>query len=590
MAEDWIEMLERLAAAERIAMPQPFARGVEPRAPYQPKPKPAEESAAPPPIDWDDPRYARSMHKPPPPPPKGAAYEALLRERQRWKEKHPSPWKTPAEPKPEQKPLLPEQKPEPEQKPLLPETPRPKRPGIDPPPYPASPIPPSIFDRPPRRGLYFKPPTHTQRPQLMAPPERLLLAAPLERRLLPPPPPRLLLPPPPERLLLPAGTGSAAPRRSRGRPRGGSKASRIEAALRERPYETNANLARQLGVSERSVQLARRRFLEAKITPLPARERPYSEAEAACLLTPARRALHTRARIRYTQWQHVLVHEFSDYRACGERVTLGNFAHAYSRSRRREIKSEFAIELEPGLQLTPMDIALDYLDVAYPRRLRATKQQREAITAPRPAPLYALPGRIRCGHYVDLSGAYWQIMQIIGWDVDYFPGSGLTPGRPPHDFPFPEHKLARNCLVTAGLSRPLSIWTGQREIETHPDNRHLNYGLWAALMDILHLVAQQAVACGARYVATDGYILPDEGLPRFADWLDSFPLKWKIKASGEAEIDGVHSYRVGTKRSRQRLRQPHPFCNLYAPPAHLEDELLIYASQRVACPDLFLYY
>src|SRR6185369_16235088 len=130
-------------------------------------------------------------------------------------------------------------------------------------------------------------------------------------------------------------------------------------------------------------------------------------------------------------------------------VMIGSFSWYMQEAKRRLLLRQFTMTW-PNVLTTPSDLVRAYLDIKYPR-LRATKEQVLKFQVQRSAPLYAQPHECEAGVYVDLRGAYWQIVQTLGWDVDYNPGVWLGKGVPMADWPYSDMKLTRNCLVTAGL-------------------------------------------------------------------------------------------------------------------------------------------
>jgi len=287
-----------------------------------------------------------------------------------------------------------------------------------------------------------------------------------------------------------------------------------------------------------------------------------------------------------------MVDEFPNPFSYTERISLGSFSWTTGKTKQRILLRSTAFDhLAAGVPQTPPEIARDYLDYRYPKRLRASGEQANSLRMERSAPLYYKPFTCSRASYVDLQGAFWWIMSQLGWNVDYHPGKFLSPGRSPYDFPIPNHKLARNCMVTAGLANTLSVWTGHKMIEESPYNLHLNYGLWSAIMDVLHMIALAAVNLGAYYVSTDGFIISDRMLPEFLGYLSRFNAPYRIKAEGPTLVTGIGSYMVGeTKTVHFRSAFDRPYTNLRRPANQqmLETTFLHVTQDRENLPDLFM--
>jgi hypothetical protein len=221
--------------------------------------------------------------------------------------------------------------------------------------------------------------------------------------------------------------------------------------------------------------------------------------------------------------------------------------------------------IEPfGYPQTAGEIARDYLTVKFPKRLRAREAQRQLITLHRAPPLFAMPRAFQNMAMVDLKSAYWSILNIVGWDVDYWPGVFLHPGTTPFDYPGEPYKTARVALVTAGLSCRSLIWTGEQFKTQNMRNQHINYGIWSVVQDTLHACAQVAIRHQAIYVHTDGYIVPmTEVKPLINDLFAECRLVARVKNYGAGEVYGIGCYDIGGKKTaRKMLRGSLGFTNL----------------------------
>jgi hypothetical protein len=270
------------------------------------------------------------------------------------------------------------------------------------------------------------------------------------------------------------------------------------------------------------------------------------------------------ARERANKYEYDFTTGFGDYTSFEEKVFLGQLSWTATRTRRRILSKSSAKQYISEVWQTPTEIARDYLDVAHPRPLRCTREQRETFNIERSAPLYYEPAIIPSGCYVDVQSAYLQILDVIGWDCDYFPRKYLSAGRPPSDFPLRHDKISRNSLVTSGLNSTVSVWTGYKLIETSPRNIHINLGLWCAIQDILHAIARRAYSFGAKYINTDGFILPDGQAQAFQEYLtEAWKIKTEVKHYGQCYVSGVGRYRVGEKSTKGfGVDFQAPYCNI----------------------------
>ena len=216
-----------------------------------------------------------------------------------------------------------------------------------------------------------------------------------------------------------------------------------------------------------------------------------------------------------------------------------------------------------GLVWSPGQFARDWLKTHKLKPAKAFSQQLMEFGY-HTMPLVAKPGRYKDHAYVDLKSAYWQIINVMGWNVDYWPGLWLRSGRPCTDFPLPGHKQARNALVGAAIMRGSTrVWWQGRYQWRKMGNPYRNQVLWAAIQDVLHSVAWYTVTeCDAVYVNTDGYIVPAQKVDQLMDWLRWNGLDAAIKKEGDATINGVGDYRIGDYKTIRANRTSRIAFNL----------------------------
>lgn len=242
---------------------------------------------------------------------------------------------------------------------------------------------------------------------------------------------------------------------------------------------------------------------------------------------------------------HVLTHFFPLTRL-KHTAFIGSFAWTSIPIKTKWIIKRSAIKLDE-LFLTPADVARDYISLKYDKQKRrvTTLQYDSIIKIPRSAPLYAVPCVMDEAVYIDLKSAYWSIVSAFGWDVDYMPNRWVKTRSHCFDFPLPDNKMSRNCLVSVGLARKSNLWTGEKMVQIKASNKLINIMLWAFVQDVLNGVADDIIRLGGVYVHTDGYIVPVELESQAREIINSWGLVSSIKARGYTVVSGVGNYRVG---------------------------------------------
>ena len=252
-----------------------------------------------------------------------------------------------------------------------------------------------------------------------------------------------------------------------------------------------------------------------------------------------------------------VVGEFPALPSLQGRVFLGSFSWYYVKPKRKDILRRYALQFPFGT-CTPSELARAYIACKYPR-MRALNVQTQIFKRHISAPLYVSPHHYESGFYIDIKSAYWQILQVVGWDCDYYPGVWLAKGQPMDDFPFAETRLVRNCLVTCGLPSEASVWDGDKQqfIRVKTFNKQINLGIWRLVMDVLHCIAWDCIAAGAVYAHTDGYICSGERVVAVQNAISEWGLISTIKRQGVTDVYGVGSYTIdkfGTKNPHIRTR------------------------------------
>jgi hypothetical protein len=296
-------------------------------------------------------------------------------------------------------------------------------------------------------------------------------------------------------------------------------------------------------------------------------------------------ALKEAALKRADNFQTFYVRKFPDESYFKEIVMMGSHSYCLIQTKRRLVKEKMKIDPvnDPSVVETPSAIARDYLRHVYQRGPRGTKAQMIKVEGLPPVPSYAKPGKFAHGSYIDIRSAYWSIMKIIGWDLDYNPGLWISPGRPPADFPFPDHKVARNCLVSAGRMGSIDPETQKprgipmydpRKLPGDPYSEVIrgselkNNQLPRLIHDLLNSIAAQAIEVGAVYVNNDGFIGPTPNITdRIIGVIRDWGLDYSIKGEGGGQVKASGTYEVGIAKTKQfeAVHDPISISHVYPP-------------------------
>lgn len=245
--------------------------------------------------------------------------------------------------------------------------------------------------------------------------------------------------------------------------------------------------------------------------------------------------------------------EFPHYCDLDNRTICGSFSWTTPAENMRYVHPETMVDIGHGTQTEP-EIARDYLRVKYKTPPKIKKVQLDELTKPRKAPTMAIPGEYADMTYIDIKSAYWSIIRIIGWDVDYMPGRFITVRSSNEDFPAADHKTARNTLVSSTQSGKLPVWTGRQLIMENIGATMINSALWAAVADILNGVAMDMERLGAVYINTDGYIVPRAKQEQAIDTIRAWGLPSSVKHEGDCKVICVGAYTIGDHTTKQRRR------------------------------------
>lgn len=288
-------------------------------------------------------------------------------------------------------------------------------------------------------------------------------------------------------------------------------------------------------------------------------------------------AIEDRARSRRLKWAYFEVDNLPPADALKEPAYTGAYSYTMLSSRRRLIRSSVCIPLAPGLE-TPTTIARDYLLEKYKRSPKASAGQIRACAdglAGVISPAYARPAKFDHGYYIDLRASYFSILNLVGWDLDYYPGRWLVHGRPCDDFPFPDNKRSRTALVSCCISPSTPpffprgyAWPADEPLPPTIPNPLINLQLWRLVNDVLACLTYEAVARGAVYTYIDGYIAPDRATAdRLLELAKSWGLEGRIKHEGPGEVYGRGGYWFNVPK--RRWPDSLDYVGIKDPPVHM---------------------
>ncbi len=158
-------------------------------------------------------------------------------------------------------------------------------------------------------------------------------------------------------------------------------------------------------------------------------------------------------------------------------------------------------------------------------------------------PIYVYPCLMYDATYIDIRGAWWNIMRGVGWNCEYYPGMWLGPGQSPEDFPLPTNKVARSSLITIARSSIIPVWKRGIVKQERIYNKTENLHIWGITADLLNSIARIAIELfDCRYVATDGFIIPSRRSEALQSFISTLGLDTREKWRGPCIVAGAGSY------------------------------------------------
>ncbi|WP_322510714.1 hypothetical protein [Chloroflexus sp.] len=205
-----------------------------------------------------------------------------------------------------------------------------------------------------------------------------------------------------------------------------------------------------------------------------------------------------------------------------------------------------------GVSETATSLARDYLRVKFGSgRSDGHHVPLEIRRSPEPFAPFFCPRAVASDQmvYIDLKSAYWTIVRRVGWLCVYRPGRYLGKDGSVADFPWPNHRLARNTLVTASAPGVRRILEGKKVKEEKFHNPLLNFPLLHVVSDVLHAVAADMIRLGAVHVHTDGYIFTSVEQAREA--MRFLEAEWALRASvrlaGPGIVKAPGAWKIGVE-------------------------------------------
>lgn len=253
--------------------------------------------------------------------------------------------------------------------------------------------------------------------------------------------------------------------------------------------------------------------------------------------------IYEREKERFEGYKVHLLDRFFPLTRLKHSAVIGLFAWTSSELRQKWILKPHAVP-NGGTWVTPGDLARDYLSEKFQnRRVRCTTAQYAAcVQDRRNTPVYCKPCTLEDAVYIDIKSAYWSILKAVGWDVNYLPGRFIGVQSDVSDFPFPDNKMARNSLVSLGLTGGFNLWDGQRLKRLQKPNRFVNLVLYRLVCDVLNNVASDCIDSGAVYAFTDGFIVPRERLDYVIQDINDWGLEYTIKHEGACTVRAPAEY------------------------------------------------
>lgn len=179
-----------------------------------------------------------------------------------------------------------------------------------------------------------------------------------------------------------------------------------------------------------------------------------------------------------------------------------------------------------------------------------------------PPPLYACPGTLEEGVYIDIKSCYYHLITKL-WGIKYARNLWLGRDKEIGNWHVPqeiesilqEYKTIRNAIYGIMRAKLRVIWKEENGKITYSVQKTKNELFYPdvplAILDITHAISTFAVKkFSAQYVAIDGFILPYSQAEAFQAYLAEYGFKSGIKAEGLAVIKNFYTYAIGEKVSK----------------------------------------
>jgi hypothetical protein len=184
------------------------------------------------------------------------------------------------------------------------------------------------------------------------------------------------------------------------------------------------------------------------------------------------------------------------------------------------------------------------------------KSRREQVDAKcYPLPLHARRGIYGECAYVDIKGAYINILQL-GYNLEYLRNRYVGANFMEVPQQLKDNKLSYATAVSMSKSKltAISVMGKEGPFTNRTFNLYSNPGLYNLASDTLASIASEVLRIFGQhihYVNTDGYIIDRSLADNLIEVIHSWGFHARIKYEGQAEIFGVAAWRIGDKSTRR---------------------------------------
>jgi len=207
-------------------------------------------------------------------------------------------------------------------------------------------------------------------------------------------------------------------------------------------------------------------------------------------------------------------------------------------------------ELAPGV--LPADVSRAWIRTEYDLPLRRKKNQ---LVRSYKVPVHAIVGNHGECSYVDIRAAYLHILSL-GYDVEYRFKHYIASD--PHKVPeeIAKHKMcyAIAIAMSGSILSSIEIKGNNGFFQHKPMNMYSNPCLYNLAQDTLNAIGAEVLSVLGNkcvYMNTDGFIVK-AGYERYVeDIITTWGFSSRVKHSGDTEVRGVGSWKVGDEHTKR---------------------------------------